>query len=61
MLASEPHVLVRSATACLIAGIGLLNAADASWAHAVGLVRLFGFVVAAFRAIVFAALAGHSA
>ena len=41
----------RLAAACLIAGCGLLNVADAEWAHAVGLTCLFGFVVLAFVAI----------
>ena len=47
-----PRLLARSAIACLIAGVGLLNFADASWAHAVGLVCLLGFVVTAFLAVV---------
>jgi hypothetical protein len=48
----------RLAVACLIAGFGLLNVADARWAHGVGIVCLFGFVLLAFRAIIFAALDG---
>jgi cytochrome d ubiquinol oxidase subunit II len=48
----KPRLLARVAIACLIAGIGLLNVADASWAHAVGLVGLFGFIVTAFAALV---------
>jgi cytochrome d ubiquinol oxidase subunit II len=47
-----PRLLVRSAAACLIAGFGLLNVAEAPWAHAVGLVCLFAFLVLAFVAIV---------
>jgi hypothetical protein len=47
----------RAAAACFVAGIGLLTVTDAAWAHAVGVVCLFGFVVAAFRAIVPPALA----
>jgi cytochrome d ubiquinol oxidase subunit II len=59
--AGRPRFLVRSAIGCLIAGFGLLNVADASWAHAVGLACLFGFVVLAFRAIVVPAIAAHTA
>ena len=44
-------LLLRTAAACLIAGLGLLNVADASWAHAVGVTALFGFVVAGFLAL----------
>jgi cytochrome d ubiquinol oxidase subunit II len=53
----EARLLVRLAIACLIAGIGLLNVADAGWAHAVGVLCLFGFVISAFLAIIPAALA----
>jgi len=38
-------VLNRVAVACLIAGAGLLNVADAGWAHALGVACLIGFVV----------------
>jgi cytochrome bd ubiquinol oxidase subunit II len=48
--------LARVAVACLIAGFGLLNIADATWAHAVGVACLFGFIGVAFRAIVTSAL-----
>ena len=48
--------LARIALACLIAGFGLLNLANAQWAHAVGVVCLFGFIGLAFRAIVVPAL-----
>jgi cytochrome bd ubiquinol oxidase subunit II len=50
------RLLARSAIACLIAGFGLLNLADARWAHAIGVACLLGFVVLAFRAIIFTAL-----
>jgi cytochrome bd ubiquinol oxidase subunit II len=50
------RLLARVAVACLIAGFGLLNIADATLAHAVGVVCLFGFVGLAFRAIVVPAL-----
>jgi cytochrome bd ubiquinol oxidase subunit II len=48
--------LARVAVACLIAGFALLNVADAPWAHAVGVVCLFGFVVLAFGSIIAAGL-----
>jgi cytochrome bd ubiquinol oxidase subunit II len=50
------HLLARGAVACLIAGFGLLNIADATWAHAIGVACLFGFIGFAFRAIVAPAL-----
>jgi cytochrome d ubiquinol oxidase subunit II len=56
-----PRLLVRAAAACLIAGFGLLNVADAAWAHAIGLVCLFAFVLIAFRAIVSLALGEETA
>jgi cytochrome d ubiquinol oxidase subunit II len=40
----------RVATALAIAGIGLLTAANAGWAHALGVACFAGFVVAGFRA-----------
>ncbi|MBV8217379.1 MAG: cytochrome d ubiquinol oxidase subunit II [Solirubrobacterales bacterium] len=46
-------LLARAAVAFLIAGVGLLNFADADWTHAVGLVCLLGFAVAMFAAVVF--------
>jgi len=46
----------RAALALLIAGFGLLNVAEASWAHAVGVVCLAGFVVSGFRLIAFGML-----
>jgi cytochrome bd ubiquinol oxidase subunit II len=48
--ASRQGFLARAALACLIAGIGLLTAADAAWAHALGVVSLFGFVALGFPA-----------
>ena len=47
----------RAAIASVIAGIGLLNVADASWAHAIGVICLFGFIVTGFLVIVSKALA----
>jgi len=49
---SNPRMLARVGGACLIAGVGLLNAADAPWAHGMGVACLIGFVVFAFGAIV---------
>jgi cytochrome d ubiquinol oxidase subunit II len=50
--AAKPTLLARVAAACLIAGIGLLNVADARWAHALGVLSLFGFVISGFLAVV---------
>jgi cytochrome d ubiquinol oxidase subunit II len=48
--ASRQGLNARAAFACLIAGIGLLTVADAGWAHALGVVSLFGFVAVGFPA-----------
>jgi hypothetical protein len=40
------------AVALLIVGIGLLNAADAPWAHAIGVVSLLAFILVAFATLV---------
>jgi cytochrome bd ubiquinol oxidase subunit II len=53
----RPRLLVRIAVACLIAGFGLLTVADAGWAHAIGVVCLFAFVITGFGAIVSQTLA----
>jgi cytochrome d ubiquinol oxidase subunit II len=53
---AKPSLLARVAVACLIIGFGLLNVADARWAHAVGVASLFVFIVSAFLAIIPAAL-----
>jgi cytochrome d ubiquinol oxidase subunit II len=45
------------AAALAIAGIGLLTAADAGWAHALGVACFAGFVVAGFHAVAPAELA----
>ncbi|MBV9820514.1 MAG: cytochrome d ubiquinol oxidase subunit II [Solirubrobacterales bacterium] len=50
-------VRARLAVALLIVGIGMLNAASAPWAHAVGVVSLFAFMIVAFASLVPAALA----
>jgi cytochrome bd ubiquinol oxidase subunit II len=52
--AIRPGLLARLAVALLIAGFGLLNLANADWAHAVGVVCLLCFVIVGFRAIIFA-------
>jgi cytochrome d ubiquinol oxidase subunit II len=52
-----PGLGARVAVALLICGVGLLNAATAPWAHALGVVSLFGFMIATFAAIVPRALA----
>jgi cytochrome bd ubiquinol oxidase subunit II len=52
--AIRPGLLARLAVALLIAGFGLLNLANADWAHAVGVVCLLCFVLVGFRAIIFA-------
>ncbi|HEX5194819.1 MAG TPA: cytochrome d ubiquinol oxidase subunit II [Solirubrobacteraceae bacterium] len=47
----------RVAVALFIVGIGMLNAANAGWCHIIGVVALFGFLVAGFVAVVPRALA----
>jgi cytochrome d ubiquinol oxidase subunit II len=49
--ASAPGLLARSAGACFVAGLGFLTAADAGWAHAIGVASLFGFIVLGFLAV----------
>jgi len=46
-----PGLLTRSAGACLVVGLGFLTVADAGWAHAVGVVALFGFIVLGVLAV----------
>jgi cytochrome d ubiquinol oxidase subunit II len=55
-----PCWATRAAVSCFTAGIGLLTFADAAWAHAIGVVCLFGFIIAAFLAIVPLAVAGQA-
>ena len=52
-----PTLGARLAVALLIVGIGLLNVADAPWAHAIGVVSLLAFILVAFAALVPRALA----
>ena len=54
--ALRPGLGARLAVALLIVGIGLLNVASAGWAHGIGVVSLFAFMVVAFFAVVPAAL-----
>jgi hypothetical protein len=56
MTTASLGALVRAAAACLIAGFGLLNIADAGWAHGVAVICLSGFVVLGFRAIILMAI-----
>jgi cytochrome d ubiquinol oxidase subunit II len=59
VLAAAPGLLGRVAAACLLAGFGLLTVAEAGWAHALGVVALFGFIVAGFAGTVPALLEGE--
>jgi cytochrome bd ubiquinol oxidase subunit II len=49
--ASSPGIVARAAVGCLIGGFGFLTVADAGWAHAIGVVCLFAFVVLGFVAV----------
>jgi cytochrome d ubiquinol oxidase subunit II len=60
VLAAAPGLLGRVAAACALAGIGFLTVAEAGWAHAVGVVALFGFIVAGFAGTVPALLEGEA-
>jgi cytochrome bd ubiquinol oxidase subunit II len=53
-------LLTRLAVACLLAGFGLLNVADAGWAHGAGVVCLLSFVALGFRALIFAVLGSQT-
>jgi cytochrome d ubiquinol oxidase subunit II len=48
--ASRAGLLARVAAACLIVGVGLTTIANASWAHAIGVTCLLGFVAIGFQA-----------
>jgi cytochrome d ubiquinol oxidase subunit II len=58
--ASRQGFLARAAIACLIAGIGLLTVAETAWAHALGVVSLFGFVALGFPAALPPTVALHT-
>jgi cytochrome d ubiquinol oxidase subunit II len=60
-LGVRPRMMARLAVAFLIAGLGLLNVAEASWTHAVGVVSFAGFIVAGFLAVVSDALRSEEA
>ena len=45
-----PGLLPRLAIAFFVAGIGFLTVADAAWAHSLGVLSFFAFIVAAFPA-----------
>jgi cytochrome bd ubiquinol oxidase subunit II len=50
LAASAPGALARIAGACLLAGFGFLTLAEASWAHTVGVLSLFAFMILGFIA-----------
>jgi cytochrome bd ubiquinol oxidase subunit II len=52
VLAAAPGLLGRAAAACLLAGFGLLTVAEAGWAHGVGVMALFAFIVVGFAGAV---------
>jgi cytochrome d ubiquinol oxidase subunit II len=45
-------LVARLAGACLVAGLGFLTAADAGWAHAIGVAALFGFAILGAAALI---------
>jgi cytochrome d ubiquinol oxidase subunit II len=49
--AASSGIAGRVTVALFVAAIGLLTLADASWAHAIGVVCLFGFGIAGFVAV----------
>jgi cytochrome bd ubiquinol oxidase subunit II len=56
----ETATAPRLAVVLFIIGLGMLNAANAGWCHIIGVIALFGFMIAGFTAIVPRALAGDS-
>ena len=48
--ASTPGLLVRVAAACLLVSLAFLTAADARWAHVIGVTALLVFIVTGFLA-----------
>jgi cytochrome d ubiquinol oxidase subunit II len=54
---SQQGLLGRVAVACLLGGFGFLTVADAPWAHVIGVICLFAFVIVAFFALVLPQLA----
>ncbi|HWY90352.1 MAG TPA: hypothetical protein VNY31_06740 [Solirubrobacteraceae bacterium] len=59
--ASTPGLLVRVAAACLLVSLAFLTAADARWAHVIGVSALLVFIVTGFLAAAPAELAQTSA
>jgi len=59
--ASTPGLLVRAAAACLLISLAFLTAADARWAHVIGVSALLVFIVTGFLAATPAQLAQTSA
>lgn len=51
LAASAQGLLARLSGACLLAGLGFLTIADAGWAHAIGVLSLFGFIALGFLAV----------
>jgi cytochrome d ubiquinol oxidase subunit II len=47
----DTRLLARVAIASAVVGFGLLNVADAPWAHALGVAFLFAFILAGFGAV----------
>jgi cytochrome d ubiquinol oxidase subunit II len=52
LAASAPGLLARLSAAGLLAALGFLTIAEAGWAHAIGVVALFGFMICGFLAAV---------
>jgi cytochrome bd ubiquinol oxidase subunit II len=50
--ARHPGWFLRAAVALLIVGLGLVNVANAEWAHVIGAVCFVGFIATAFRVAV---------
>ena len=48
---ADIRMLSRLAVASAVAGFGLLNVADAAWAHGLGVACLFAFILAGFGAV----------
>ncbi|MCW3041598.1 MAG: hypothetical protein JWM31_3503, partial [Solirubrobacterales bacterium] len=57
--ASREAVLVRLAGALLLAGVGLVNVAEADWAHVAGAVAFVGAIAAGTVALAPGAAAGE--
>jgi cytochrome bd ubiquinol oxidase subunit II len=60
-LDTRPGLTGRVAVGLLVAGFGLLNVADAGWAHAIGAVCLLGSIVTGFPAAITLERAGDDA